>query len=173
MTLSLDEVIRTVTNLTAEESAVIRKTEEGIYEVNIRRRNTFKDNGAHLLEKPFVEVCVADKDPFYGIIHIPKSVIALRHFPGYRCQFVLETSVKPFVMHLTGAESGTNKGDPKGGYLCHPGNPRIDSKFLDRVPVTKSKDASFKRFYDQTHVKGGQWVRIYRLEPELYRAEIL
>ena len=173
MVLNLDDVIKTLTNLGQEESAIVRRTEAGIYEVNIRRRKVRKDTGAPSPERPFVEVCIADKDPVYGILHLPRSVIALRHFPGYRGQFILETSVKPFVMHLTGAADGTNEGDLEGGYLCHPRSTEINSKFLERVPDAASKDGSFLRFYEQTHARGGKWLRIYRKTPELYSAEIL
>lgn len=176
MTPTLDEVINALIALAPEEKAVVKRTEAGIYEVNIKRRVPRKEipnSLSHQLEYSYVEISVADKDPKYGILHLPRSVLNLRHFPGYGKQFILETKTKPFVMHLTAAEAGTKEGEHEGGYICHPRLTKVNPRFLERVPDAATKDGSFLRFYEQTGVIGGQWIRIYKIGSELYRAEIL
>ena len=151
-------ILKTVLNLKPDQQAIIGRSVRGVYTVNIQTKTN----------QPYVELKIAPKDREYNIIHVTKETKGF--FPGYKVQFVLDTDIKPFVMHLTGANNGTTIGDDEGGYLCHPRPSEINPSMLTRVPDADKRDGSFKQFYDaHPRLQGGDYVKIFRLTPDFYR----
>ena len=120
------------------------------------------------LRLPYIEMKIVPSSRRYGIIHVPGDSKGV--FPGYRTQFVLNTPLKPFVMHMTGADNGTPKGDEQGGYICHPRTTDIDPALLTEVPDANTNDGSFQAFYKANKsLKVDDWVRIHRMDARHYR----
>ncbi len=160
--LKIDDITGRLTKLLYNQKAIIGKSGRGIYTIEYVSRGN----------EPYVELKIAPEDRSYGIIHVSKETRGF--FPGYRKQFVLETDVKPFIMHLTGAPNGSEVGDEVGGYICHPKTSEIEARLLDNVPDARHPvEGSFKRWYDaHPEVNPGQYVRVFRTHPELFRLEI-
>jgi hypothetical protein len=120
---------------------------------------------------PYVELKITPDSSVNGYINVNKE--AEGFFPGYKQQFILDTDVKPFVMHLTSAPAGTSLGDNMGGYICHPRSTEVEDRFLVRVPDSGNNiKGSFLRWHDaHTNLEAGDLVKVYRLGDEHYRLE--
>jgi hypothetical protein len=157
------EVIDKIMKLPMNQQALVSKSGRGIYNIEI-----ISKQGEDL---PFVELKINPSSREYGILHVTKETRGF--FPGYRRQFVLETDVKPFVMHLTGAGNGSCVGDEEGGYLCHPRPQDVGARLLQHASdANHARDGSFKRWFDEhEEVEPEHYVRVYRAHPELFRLE--
>ncbi len=102
----MDRILR----LSVNQQVLVSKIGSEIYNIEII--------GKEGEDIPYVELKINPSSREYGILHVTEETKGF--FPGYRRQFVLETDVKPFVMHLTASEDGTEIGSEEGGYLCHP-----------------------------------------------------
>ena len=155
MAPDLDGIMSGSQGLGRNEIATVRSAQEG-YTIGLEQEPYI----------PSVELIVAPCDPYWGIIHVRNETRGL--FRGYRGQFILETDVKPFVMHLTGAADDTPIGENTGGYIGHPGT--IEPRLLQHCPDSNTREGSFKRFYEaHPEMGGGSIIRIGRLAPERYR----
>lgn len=164
MTHKLGEVLDKILKLPMNQHALVSKSGRGFYNIEVISKEG--------QDQPYVELKIAPEDRQYGIVHVTKETRGF--FPGYKRQFVLETDLKPFVMHLTGAANGTAVGSETGGYLCHPRANEIDERLLEHVPdAGHNKDGSFKRWFDfHPEVEPGNYVKVYRVHPELFRLEL-
>ena len=108
----------------------------------------------------------------YGIIELNKE--AREFFPGYKKQFVLETDIKPFVLHLSGGTKETKIGSEEGGYLGHPTPRNVEEKFFRQIPDCRHRiQGSFKRWYDaHPDIEPEHYFKVFKLDSELYRLEI-
>ena len=137
MRKSLGDIVNELTVLEEYQTITVSRNESGLYTVNVN-------------SMPYIDIALGDNFRTYNdhnIIHVPRA--NLDFFPGYREQFVLDTDVKPFVVHLTSAGDGTTNGEENGNYLCHPRTNKVSQHFLDEVPDTTRKiEGSLGRFYD-------------------------
>lgn len=160
--LKIDDLTSKLGKLPYSQKAIVSKSGKGLYLLEYVSR----------ADEPYVLLKIAPEDRTYGIIHVDKETRGF--FPGYRKQFVLETDVKPFIMHLTGAPNGSEVGDEVGGYVCHPKTSEIEARLLDNAPDARhSVEGSFKRWYDaHPEVNPGRYVKVFRTHPELFRLEL-
>lgn len=159
----IGEIMNRILKLPMNQQALVSKRSSGIYNIEI-----ISKQGEDL---PYVELKVNPSSREYGILHVTKETKGF--FPGYRRQFILETNVKPFVMHLTGSENGTEVGSEEGGYLCHPRPQEIEGRLLAHAPdANHSKEGSFKRWFDAHEgIEPDHYVRVYRVHLESFRLE--
>lgn len=149
----LPQIIDHLRELPLDQIAEISKKAGGHYQMTILSQASSSDFSSCVTLK------VVPSSREFGIIHVLAEHRTF--FPGYRKQFILETDIKNFVMHLTGGNTdhlkqGTSLdqavGEAIGQYLCHPSPCDVDVKLLKRVPDADSvRDGSFKRFYDKHH----------------------
>lgn len=146
----LTHIVERLQGLSLDQIAEISKGARGQYNMDILSRASSGDFDSCVALK------VVPSSSQFGIIHIPREHKSF--FPGYRSQFVLETDVQPFVMHVTGGNSDDLKagvtlddavGEDIGQYLCHPRSTQISMRFADVPNATSAKLGSFKRFYAQ------------------------
>jgi len=144
----LPQVIERLQELSLDQIAEISRGTRGHYYMDVLSQASSGDFDSCIALK------VVPSSSQFGIIHIPREHKAF--FPGYRSQFVLETDVQPFVMHVTGGNSGHLKkgvslddaiGEEIGQYLCHPRATLIAPEFSDIPYATSAKQGTFKRFY--------------------------
>ncbi|MEK6822891.1 MAG: hypothetical protein AABY13_03600 [Nanoarchaeota archaeon] len=155
---NLDELMAQLDRMPQDGRAMIVRRADGQYEIEL----------VDELRLPYIELKIVPSSRRYSIIHVP--IDAKDFFPGYRVQFVLNTPLKPFVMHMTGADNGTARGDDVGGYICHPRTTDIDAGLLAEVPDANTNDGSFKRFYDANKIlRTDDWVRVFRMDQHHYR----
>ena len=164
MAPTLGDLVNQLIGLTPTQQATIGRNEQGLYTVEVI--DIQQNRGL-----PYVELKIVPSDREYNIVHVTKETRGL--FPGYKVQFVLETDVKPFVMHLTGGNVSYEVGDEEGGYLCHPRPNEIEERFLPKVPDANTREGSFKQFYDaHSELKPDDYVKVFRVNPELYRLAV-
>ena len=125
------------------------------------------------LEANSVKLKIIPSNIKYGIIELNNET--REFFPGYRKQFILQTDIRLFVMHLSGSEKGTEIGSVYGGYLSHPRPRDIKEKFFRQIPDCRHHiKGSFKRWYDEhPEIESEHYIRIYKLEEELFRLETI
>lgn len=161
MQSTLADIVNQLLDLTPTQQATITKSEQGIYLLEVI--DTIDNK-----ELPYVELKIVPSDREYNIVHVTKETRGL--FPGYKVQFVLETDLKPFVMHLTGGNNGNKIGEEEGGYICHPRPTEVEKRFLQIVPDANTKEGSFKQFYDaHPKLQPENYVKVFRVNKELYR----
>lgn len=145
----LSKIVERLQGLSLDQIAEVSKGIGGHYHIAILSQANSGDFSSCISLK------VVPSSSEFGIIHVPKEHRAF--FPGYRTQFVLETDVSPFVMHLTGGNSdqlikGVSLddavGENIGQYLCHPRSTQISSQYADIPGTTSGREGSFKRFYE-------------------------
>lgn len=146
----LPDIIDRLQGLSLDQIAEISRGSRGHYQMAVLSRASSGDFSSCIALK------VVPSSREFGIVHVPKELKAF--FPGYRSQFVLETDVQPFVMHLTGGngadlQAGVSLDDAVGQkdigqYLCHPRSTEIDMRFSEISHAASAKQGSFKRFYD-------------------------
>lgn len=158
----LGDIVNELTTLDINHRLVIGKTQSGLYTVktiNIPREE----------DLPHIEVELTQSAFDYGIIIVANGTRGF--YPGYRHQFVLETDIKKFVMHLTSGEEGILRGAREGNYLCHPRHTIIEERFSDEVPDARHhKDSSFKNFYRRhPELVVGSTLNVIRVDSEHYR----
>ena len=164
MELDIGDMVQKLLDLDVNQQAVVSKRPSGLYVVDVLDN---QDND----DLPYVMLKVVPSSREYGILHVTKETRGL--FPGYKRQFVLETTVQPFVMHLTGADNGTHVGEDQGGYICHPRTTEIDERFVDVPYATHAVDGSFKRFFDANpRLRPETLVTVYRVNNARYRLEL-
>ena len=161
---NLNNIIIEIAKISIGTRAIVDRTGERVYNIDLEQIGDY----------PYVKLKIAPKARQYGIIHVPKEIKGF--FPGYRKQFILETDVKPFVMHLTGSETGTKIGEKEGGYIDHPMPNDIEARLIQKVNDANNRiDGSFKRWYDShplPEAAPNSWVKIYRIHSELFRLEL-
>jgi hypothetical protein len=179
-----------VLNLRPSQRAIITKNESGIYGVEIETgiqtptgeesstaaQRPLPKAAAPIKSKfPYVDIRKAPADHEYGIIHIQQEFKSF--FPGYRIQFLLETDIRPFVMHMTAGTNGSRRGAEEGGYICHPKCNEIEEEFQQVRDATHHIRGSFLRWYDahpdyQLELEE-KWFRFFKLDDKHYRLETL
>lgn len=159
----IKEIINRILKLPMNQQALVSKRGSGMYNIEI-----ISKQGEDL---PYVELKVNPSSREYGILHVTKETRGF--FTGYRRQFILETDVKPFVIHLTASENGTEVGSEEGGYLCHPSPQKIEGRLLAHAPDADHHiKGSLKRWFDaHPKVEPDYYLRVYRAHPELFRLE--
>lgn len=159
----IEEVMERILKLPMNRQALVSKSGGGIYNIEI-----ISKQGEDI---PYVELKINPSSREYGILHVTKETRGF--FPGYRRQFILETDVKPFVIHLTGSENGTEVGSEEGGYLCHPRPNEIEERLLAHAPDADHHiEGSLKRWFDaHEEVEPNHYVKVYRVHPESFRLE--
>lgn len=160
----IEGIVEKLKDLPFEKKAIISRISGGkigLYSMEFVNR----------ADEPYVELRIAPEDRTYGIIHVSKETKGF--FSGYKKQFVLETDVKPFVMHLTGAPNGTEIGEESGGYIGHPRANEIEDRFLSQAPDAKHNvQGSFLRWYEaHPETEPDMHVRVYRSNAELFRLD--
>ena len=163
MTYNLEEILAVISEIQIDQQVLVSRLKEG-YDFEIL--STENEN------LPYVELKVASYCRDYGVLAVNKETRGF--FPGYKRQFILETNIKPFVMHLTSAVNGSETGEETGSYIGHPRGGAVDSKFLDIAPdANYTRDGSFHRWYDaHPSVNVDDYVRVYRLNQERFRLEV-
>ncbi len=160
---NIGEVINELLGLSSTQKAIVEKDVGGLYKIAIEGKNK--------KSYPIIQLQMVQSNIDYGIVQVPREHLGF--FPGYREQFILETDVKPFVMHLTGADDGTANGEEAGGYLCHPRAKEVNLKFLDRCPdANHPTHGTFKRFYEAHANLMGNSMTISRKSNEVYALAI-
>lgn len=161
---NLNDIIIGMAKMPIGMRAIIDKIEEGVYKLHLEQIGNY----------PYIMLKIAPKARQYGIIHVSKKTKGF--FPGYRKQFILETDIKPFIMHLIGSENGTKIGEKEGGYIDHPMPHNIEGYLIQQVRDANDRiEGSFKRWYDAhplPEASPNSWVKVYRVNSELYRLEL-
>lgn len=168
----LGEIVNKLASMNENQVIIISRHKSGIYEV-VSTVKTPQNNGSTSQNtSTHIDIILVPSSPEYGIINLPEE--HKDFFPGYRKQFILETDVRKFVMHLTGANNGTSIGERVGNYLCHPRAGNVDPKLLRECPDANNHiRGSFKRFYEaHKELKPGDKLRIHKVNSEVYRLEI-
>jgi len=144
----LPDIVERLQGLSLDQIAEISKGTRGHYHMAVLSQASSGDFTSCIALK------IVPSSSQFGILHIPREHKAF--FPGYRSQFILETDVQPFVMHLTGGNSDDLKqgvslddavGQEIGQYLCHPRSILISPQFTDIPHATSQKNGSFRNFY--------------------------
>lgn len=159
----IEEIMNKILKLPMNQQALVSKGGSGIYNIEI-----ISKKGEYI---PYVELKVNPSSREHGILHVTKETRGF--FPGYRRQFVLETDVKPFVIHLTASENGTEVGSEEGGYICHPSPQKIEGRLLAHAPDADHYiKGSLKRWFDaHEEIDPNHYVKVYRYHPESFRLE--
>ncbi len=158
MAPTIEEITDQLLKLSPSQKAEITKSEKGIYLIDIAE------------ELPYVDLKIVPSNFDHGIICLTKET--KEFFPGYKEQFVLETDVKSFVMHLNGG-SEHSVGDADGSYLNHPRHTEVEERLLEYAPDANTRDGTFKRFYDaHLELQPDDFITIFRASQERYILDI-
>jgi|TARA_Y100000310_G_scaffold2130_1_gene2659 hypothetical protein len=120
---------------------------------------------------PFIDLTCKPSWRDRGLISLTDGTRGF--FPGYKIQFLMETNVKPFVLHLNSSSDGTRVGEDSGNYINHPEGNIVDSKFLSEAPdATSNRDGTLYRWFERNpKLQPDDQIRIYRINAERFRLE--
>jgi hypothetical protein len=157
---TLGEVVNELIQVKDGQSVKVEKNKEGLYKVEVLNQNDTQNINE------FVTLILRPGDSEYGIIGLDSD--SRGFFPNYQEQMILETDIKPFVVHPTsGAE---RDGIVKPGYLSHPRTNQIEEQLLNIVPDANTPEGSLVRFYEgHPELGAGSQLVISKVEDKHYR----